>query len=99
MSRLAGRPPLAARSGLDIDGVTWTIPGTYEGLAYPDGSRTAFDPVLYATVVSIDHHARRADPREHGRQAARSVRDRPAGREVERLTQPRLRRRRRRLIS
>ena len=28
--------------------------------------------------------ARRADPREHGRQAARSVRDRPAGRQVRR---------------
>jgi hypothetical protein len=33
--------------------------------------------------------ARRADPREHGRQAARSVRDRPAGRRVKRPTYPR----------
>jgi len=28
------RPPLAARSGLDIGGATWTIPGTPEGLAF-----------------------------------------------------------------
>src|SRR4051812_8511341 len=27
------RPPLAARSGLDIEGATWTIPWTFEGLA------------------------------------------------------------------
>ena len=32
--------------------------------------------------ASIDHDARRAGPREHGRQAARSVRDWQAGRRV-----------------
>ena len=39
-----------------------------------------------AAGVSVDHGARRADPREHGRKAARSKRDRPGG-QASRTTQ------------
>jgi len=34
---------------------------------------------LRQTRIRLDHRARRGDPREHGRQAARSERDRPGG--------------------
>jgi hypothetical protein len=81
MSGLAVGHRVAARSGLDIDGVTWTIPGAREGLAPPPAAFAAAPGPLSreAALMSIDHRARRADPREHGRQAARSERDRPSG--------------------
>jgi hypothetical protein len=52
----------------------WTIPSS-EGLAYHPGALAGSS----APGVRVDHCARRAGPREHGRQAAPSKRDRPGG--------------------
>src|SRR5581483_6474536 len=55
------RPPLAARSGLDIEGATWTIPWTFKGLASTRWIRrnTPGSIPLRLMRVSIDRHARR----------------------------------------
>ena len=72
--------------------------GPVKGWPIPAGSRVnlKIDPACGLPWVSIEDRARRAGPREHGRQAARSVRDRLAGRRVGRRARPRPRRRRRR---
>jgi hypothetical protein len=62
-----------------LAGAAWTIPWTCNGLAYdrPLSRVRPQVPRRAAVGVFVDHRARRAGPREHGRQAARSKRDRP----------------------
>jgi hypothetical protein len=78
-------------------GATWTIPATYEGRPTTGRARrcTLGIHVTCGTRGPVDT-ARRAGPREHGRQAARSKRDRPerAAKENNKLSHDRRRRRR-----
>jgi hypothetical protein len=81
MSRLAAGHRMAVRSGLDIDDATWTLRGHMRGWPAPPESEMhpRISLRLRRSWLNISYCARRAGPREHGRQAARSVRDRPGG--------------------
>ena len=56
---------------------TWTIPGPMRGSAAPDTPITQQRRLPRQRRSGVTTGARRAGPREHGRQAARSKRDRP----------------------
>jgi hypothetical protein len=80
----AGRKPprglrAAARTGVDGADAAWTILWMCESWA-PTGRVAAVPsdpPRLRPAGVCVDNCTCRAGPREHGRQAARSKRDRP----------------------
>ena len=89
-SRLAAGHRAATRSGLDRAGAAWTITGRGEGTTRPvtaPGSPYGGRQCRPAAVLVAVIRARRAGPREHGRQAARSERDQP-GRAPEMPCQP-----------
>jgi hypothetical protein len=98
MSRLA-EGHRVRRSGLDIEGATWTIPWTLEGSTSTVRSIRSIREwsmvgVVCDTTIFIDH-APAGPPARARPKAARSKRDRLAGTHIRRPNQPRPRRRRR----
>jgi len=77
VARLAVDHRAASRSGTNDAGVGVDDVVEARGTGYKRTCYTAPGLLSCRRRANLDHHARRADPREHGRQAARSERDRP----------------------